>query len=613
MSTDYHPPTADIDESRTTPSSRGVAGHFFDMLHERLSARQFILVLSFLVGILTAIAAYVLKWLIHSIETLLTSGFDVTGSNWLLLVYPVVGILLTALFIRYVVRDDIGHGVTKILYAISRRQGHIRPHNRWSSVIASALTIGCGGSVGAESPIVLTGSAIGSHLGSICRLDHKTLMLLIGCGASGAVAGIFKAPIAGLVFTLEVLMIDLTMASLLPLLVSCLTATCLTYALTGPEAMFSFSLVDPFTVERVPTAILLGIFCGLMSLYFTRMMNAFEQVFGRLGNMYAKLALGGSVLAVLIYFFPPLYGEGYNTISQLLNAGQGADAHEVLSGSFFYGHTDSLLLFLGLIMLFKVFATTATNGGGGCGGTFAPSLFLGCIAGYVFSQVWNIYQPFGLHVPETNYALLGMAGVMSGVFHAPLTGVFLIAELTGGYALFIPLMIVSVASYLTIHAFEPHSIYSMRLARKGELITHHKDRAILTLMTLDAIIDKERPRLKPDMYLGQVVQAVSSSKSLHFAVVDEGGKLLGVINLNKIRKVLFRSELYRMYRAEQLMLKPTMTLSTSDSMSVVMDKFQDCDAGTLPVLRPDGQFVGFVSRTRLYASYRQIMKDYSEE
>ena len=613
MSTDYHIPSADFDESRTTPPSRGLAGRLFDLLHERLTDRQFILVLSFLVGVLTAIAAYVLKWLIHTIETVLTSGFDMTGSNWLFLVYPVVGILLTALFIRYVVRDDIGHGVTKILYAISRRQGHIRPHNRWSSVIASALTIGCGGSVGAESPIVLTGSAIGSHLGSICRLDHKTLMLLIGCGASGAVAGIFKAPIAGLVFTLEVLMIDLTMASLLPLLVSCLTATCLTYALTGPEAMFSFSLVDPFTVDRVPTAILLGIICGLMSLYFTRMMNAFEQVFGRLGNMYAKLALGGSVLAVLIYFFPPLYGEGYTTISQLLNAGQGADAQEVLSGSFFYGHADSLLLFLGLIMLFKVFATPATNGGGGCGGTFAPSLFLGCIAGFVFSQVWNIYQPFGLHVPETNYALLGMAGVMSGVFHAPLTGVFLIAELTGGYALFIPLMIVSVASYLTIHAFEPHSIYSMRLARKGELITHHKDRAILTLMTLDAIIDKERPRLKPDMYLGQVVQAVSSSKSLHFAVVDEGGKLLGVINLNKIRKVLFRSELYRMYRAEQLMLKPTMTLSTSDSMSVVMDKFQDCDAGTLPVLRPDGQFVGFVSRTRLYASYRQIMKDYSEE
>lgn len=591
----------------------GPVSRFFDWLHERLSQRQFILFLSFLVGIGAATAAYILKWLIGQIEHLLTSGFDQTGSNWLFLVYPVIGIFLTALFIKYIVKDDIGHGVTKILYAISRRQGHIRPHNRWSSVIASGLTIGFGGSVGAESPIVLTGSAIGSHLGKLCRLDHKTLMLLIGCGASGAVAGIFKAPIAGLVFTLEVLMIDLTMASLLPLLVSCLTATCLTYALTGSEAMFYFTLQDPFSVERVPTSILLGIFCGLISLYFTRSMNAFEQVFGKLHNMYAKLALGGSVLAILIFFFPPLYGEGYTTISQLLNAGNSAGAESILSGSSFYGHGDSLLLFLGLILLFKVFATTATNGGGGCGGTFAPSLFLGCIGGFVFSSVWNIYTPFGLHIPETNYALLGMAGVMSGVFHAPLTGVFLIAELTGGYALFIPLMIVSVASYLTINTFEPHSIYSMRLARKGELLTHHKDRSILTLMTLDAIIDKERPRLTPEMYLGQVVQKISTSKSLHFAVVDAGGKLMGVININKIRKIIFRSELYRTYKADQLMYKPEVRLSTTDSMAVVMDKFSDCDAGTLPVITPDNTFVGFVSRTRLYASYRQIMKDYSEE
>ena len=380
--------------------------------------------------------------------------------------------------------------------------------------MASALTIGFGGSVGAESPIVLTGSAIGSDLGRIFRLDHKTLMLLIGCGASGAVAGIFKAPIAGLVFTLEVLMIDLTMASLLPLLVSCLTATCITYALTGSDAMFAFNLSEPFSVNRVPTSILLGIFCGLISLYFTRTMNAFEKVFVKLKNLYIKLALGGSVLALLIYFFPPLYGEGYATISTLVGMTGNGEAETVLNNSLFYGHPEYLLLFLGLIIVFKVFATTATNGGGGCGGTFAPSLFLGCIGGFVFSRIWNQHELLGIHVPETNYALLGMAGVMSGVFHAPLTGVFLIAELTGGYALFIPLMIVSVASYLTINAFEPHSIYSMRLARNGELLTHHKDRSILTLMTLDAIVDKERPRLTPKMNLGQVVQAVSASKSL---------------------------------------------------------------------------------------------------
>lgn len=578
---------------------------------KHLSAKQFLLILALLVGIGSALAAQVLKLLIHEIEHLLTSQFDVTRANWLFLVYPVVGIFLTALFIKYVVRDDIGHGVTKILYALSRKQGNIRSHNRWSSVIASAITIGFGGSVGAESPIVLTGSAIGSHLGQMFKLDHKTMILLIGCGASGAVAGIFKAPIAGLMFTLEVLMVDLTMASLLPLLVSCLTATCITYAWTGTQPMFNFVLNDPFTVERVPTAVLLGIFCGFISLYFTRVMNSFEQVFGKLGNMYAKLALGGAVLAVLIYCFPPLYGEGYNTISMLLSGGGGAEA--VLNNSLFYGHADWLIVYLCLIILFKVFATTATNGGGGCGGTFAPSLFLGCIGGFVFSRLWNAYGVFDVAVPETNYALLGMAGVMSGVFHAPLTGVFLIAELTGGYDLFLPLMIVSVASYLTIHAFERHSIYAMRLARKGELLTHHKDQSVLTLMSLDAIIDKERPKLRPDMYLGQIVQAISTSKSLHFAVVGLEGSLLGVINVNSIRKIIFRSELYRMYRAEQLMQQPQVTLRTDDSMQTIMEKFARCEAGTLPVLSPDDKYVGFVSRTRLLAAYRQVIKDFSEE
>lgn len=606
-------PTPTISHAPASPAGTGLLGNVLGRISRHMSHRQFILLLSFLIGIGAALSAYILKWLIHAIEHILTSQFDVTRTNGLFLVYPVIGIFLTAIFIKYVVRDDIGHGVTKILYAISRRQGHIRSHNCWSSVIASALTIGFGGSVGAESPIVLTGSAIGSDLGRRCNLDHKTLMLLIGCGASGAIAGIFKAPIAGLVFTLEVLMIDLTMASLLPLLVSCLTATCLTYMLTGTGAMFAFDLLSPFTIERVPSAILLGIFCGLISLYFTRAMNSFEQVFGRLKNLYAKLALGGSVLAVLIYFFPPLYGEGYNTISVLLRANNTSTADTVMNNSLFYDHAEYLLLFLGLIIVFKVFATTATNGGGGCGGTFAPSLFLGCIGGFVFSRLWNQYAPFGIVVPETNYALLGMAGVMSGVFHAPLTGVFLIAELTGGYALFLPLMIVSVAAYLTINTFEPHSIYSMRLARKGELLTHNKDNAVLTLMTLDAIIDKERPMLSPDMYLGQIVQTVSTSKSLHFAVVNAKGELLGVINLNNLRKIIFRSELYKTYTAQQLMTQPDVVLHTDDAMSTVMEKFQNCDTGTLPVLRADGTFVGFVSRTRLYASYRKIMKDFSEE
>lgn len=576
-----------------------------------LTPKQLIFTLALLVGVGSAIAAWVLKTLIEEIALLLTSHFDVTSANRLYLVYPVVGIFLCVMFVKFIVRDDISHGVTKILYALSRRQGDIRSHNCWSSVIASSLTIGFGGSVGAESPIVLTGSAIGSLLGRQFRVDHKTMMLLIGCGASGAIAGIFKAPIAGLMFTLEVLMVDLTMASLLPLLVSCLTATCITYTIAGTSPMFSFELTDPFIVRRVPTALLLGVTCGLVSLYFTRVMNSFEQVFGKLRHPAARLALGGVVLAVLIYFFPPLYGEGYGTISLLLSGD--AHASEVMNNSFFYGHETSLVTYLVLIILVKVFATTATNGGGGCGGTFAPSLFLGCIAGYVFSALWNIQTPFGITVPSTNYALLGMAGVMSGVFHAPMTGVFLIAELTGGYDLFIPLMIVSVCSYITIHTFEPHSIYAMRLARRGELLTHHKDRSVLTLMSLDAIIDKERPLLRPDMYLGQIVQAVSTEKALHFAVVDIKGGLLGIINLNGIRKLIFRSELYRMYRADQLMTRPSIVLRTDDSMTAVMERFSHTSTGTLPVLTPEGIFVGFVSRTRLLAAYRQVLKDFSEE
>ena len=580
-----------------------------------LSQKQFVFMLALLVGVGSALAAQLLKVLIHEIEYMLTSQFDVAEANWLFLVYPIVGIFLTAVFIKYIVRDNIGHGVTKILYALSRRQGNIRPHNCWSSVFASALTIGFGGSVGAESPIVLTGSAIGSTLGKLFRVDHKMMILLIGCGASGAVAGIFKAPIAGLMFTLEVLMIDMTMASLLPLLVSCLTATCITYALTGTDPMFNFMLNDPFTVERVPTSVMLGVLCGFISLYFTRVMNSFEQVFGRFKNMYVRIALGGSVLAVLIFFFPSLYGEGYSTIRELLQYDMNPNAGNLLDSSLFYGHNEFLLIYLGLIILFKVFATTATNGGGGCGGTFAPSLFLGAIAGFVFSQLWNVYAvPFvGFNVPVTNYVLLGMSGVMSGVFHAPLTGVFLIAELTGGYALFIPLMIVSVASYITIHAFEKHSIYAMRLARKGQLLTHHKDHSALTLMSLDDVIDKERPILSPDMFLGQVVQTIAHSRSLHFAVVNLKGELQGVININELRKVIFRSELYRVYSANQLMREPSQLLYTHESMQSIMQKFAHSDAGTLPVVDADGVFVGFVSKTQLYATYRQIMKDFSEE
>ena len=585
---------------------------FIQWREEKISEKRFVLLLSFVVGILTALAALILKFLIHQIEFFLTDNFDVTGANWLYLLYPVVGIFLTGLFVRNIVKDDISHGVTKILYAISRRQGRIKRHNVWSSVIASAITIGFGGSVGAEAPIVLTGSAIGSNLGKTFKMEHKTLMLLIGCGAAGAVAGIFKAPIAGLVFTLEVLMIDLTMASLLPLLVSCVTAATVSYITTGTEAMFRFHLDNPFAMERIPYAILMGIACGLVSLYFTRAMDSVEDVFRKYSNPYTKLVIGGVMLSILIFLFPPLYGEGYNTIELLLNGNTLSDWNEVMDNSLFYGFGNLLLVYLTLILLFKVFASSATNGGGGCGGIFAPSLFLGCLTGFIFARFCNMFD-LGPYIPEKNFALLGMAGVMSGVMHAPLTGIFLIAELTGGYDLFLALMIVSVSAYLTIIVFEPHSIYSMRLAKRGQLITHHKDKAVLTLMKIENVVEKDFDKVAPDMDLGQMVRVISKAKRNVFPVVNKDGELLGVVLLDDIRNLMFRQELYHRFTVDKFMVSAPAKLNVNDSMDAVMTKFDDTGAWNLPVVDDEGKYIGFVSKSKIFNTYRQVLVDFSAE
>ena len=554
-------------------------------------------------GIFTAIAALILKFLIHSIQNFLTDNFSATGVNYLYLVYPVVGIFLAGWFVRNIVKDDISHGVTKILYAISRRQGRIKRHNVWSSTIASAITIGFGGSVGAEAPIVLTGSAIGSNLGSVFKMEHRTLMLLVGCGAAGAIAGIFKAPIAGLVFTLEVLMIDLTMSSLLPLLISAVTAATVSYITTGTEAMFKFHLDQAFELERIPFVILLGIFCGLISLYFTRAMNSVEGVFGKLNNPYKKLALGGVMLSVLIFLFPPLYGEGYDTINLLLNGTSNADWDTVMNNSLFYGYGNLLQVYLILIILLKVFASSATNGGGGCGGIFAPSLYLGCIAGFVFSHFSNDFA-FSAYLPEKNFALMGMAGVMSGVMHA---------QLTGGYDLFLPLMIVSVSSYLTIIVFEPHSIYSMRLAKRGQLLTHHKDRAVLTLMKMENVVENDFVTVHPEMDLGELVKAIAASHRNIFPVTDKNGILLGIVLLDDIRNIMFRQELYHRFTVNKLMTSAPAKLFDTDGMEQVMQTFDDTKAWNLPVVNEEGKYLGFVSKSKIFNSYRQVLVHFSED
>ena len=570
------------------------------------------LLISFLVGIFTACAGLLLKWLIGQIEDLLTHEFVETGANWLYLVYPVIGIWLTMLFIKYIVRDDISHGVTKILFAIARKQSRIKPHNTWTSVAASAITIGFGGSVGAEAPIVLTGSAIGSSLGQVCRLSNKYMMLLVGCGAAGAIAGIFKAPIAGLVFVLEVLMLDLTMTSLLPLLVTSVTAVGLTFAVSGTNPIFEFHLQDAFSVNRIPAYLALGIVCGLVALYFTRTMNFLEGIFRKLQGRYKKFLLGAAMLSLLIYLFPSLYGEGYDLITLLLNGNGQADWDTAMDRSLFYG-SNHLLIYLFLIVVFKVFASTATNGGGGCGGIFAPSLFLGCICGFIFCRLWNMYDVLGIDIPERNFAMLGMCGLMSGVMHAPLTGIFLIAELTGGYALFMPLMIVATGSYLTIKYFEPHSIYAMRLAQRGELLTHHTDKSILTLMSMDSVIQHYDQVLYPDMNLGDVATQVSNSKNHVFPVVNKQMQFVGAVYLDDIRHLVFRTELYRDFAVSQLMTQPEALLSVNDPMEVVVSVFDKTGAWTLPVVDEEGIFVGFIRKSTVLTVYRQMLADLSND
>ena len=580
---------------------------------EHVSDRMFLLTLAFIVGFFAAVAAFSLHWIINQIVMLLTSSFDRTGANWLYLVYPVVGIYLTSLFVRYIVKDNISHGITRILYAISSNKSRLKSHNCWSSVIASAITIGFGGSVGAEAPIVLTGSAIGSNLGQLFHLDRKMLMTLVGCGAAGAIAGIFKAPIAGLVFTLEVLMIDMTMSALLPILVSCVTATCFTYIFSGGASLFIFHLDSEWSVQRIPACVLLGVACGLVSLYFIRMMGACEDMFARFkDHPHIKLAIGGTILSLLIFLFPALYGEGYSSINLLLNGRTEADWNQILNNSLFSGQGFMLIPYIALVLFTKVFATSATNGGGGCGGTFAPSLFIGCFTGFLFSRLWNMHG-IGIYVPEKNFALLGMAGVMSGVMHAPLTGIFLIAELTGGYAMFMPLMIVSVCAYLTIIIFEPHSIYGSRLARQGKLLTHHTDHAVLTLMNLDSVIEKDYLSVTPDMELGQIVHKISRSHSTVLPVLNPAGLLLGEIDIMKIRNVVFRIELYHHFTAAQLMTDPKARLSDATPMAEVMRTFDRTGANWLPVFDVENHLKGYISRQRIYTMYRKMVADMSED
>lgn len=589
--------------------ARLIYDRLIEWREQHVSQKNLVLILSLFVGALSSCAAQLLKTLIFLLQQFVENQLAVHHHFWYF-VCPMIGITLSALYVKYVVKDDISHGITKILYAISQRKSIIKVHNMWSSVVGSALTIGFGGSVGAEAPIVLTGAAIGSNLAKLFRLDQKTMMLMIGCGAAGAIGGIFQAPIAGLVFTLEVLMMDLTMTSVAPLLLSSVTATAISMMASHQTAMFALANIEPFSLERIPLYVLLGVFCGQVSLYFTRGMNGLEQFFKqRVRKTWQKCLTGGVTLGVLVFFFPPLYGEGYETIRQLINGNSAA----ALESSLFAPWADSAWVLVGyfvMILLLKIVASVATNGGGGVGGIFAPSLFMGAIAGFLCARLCNMV---GLSVPESNFALAGMSGLMAGVMHAPLTGIFLIAELTGGYHLFMPLMIVAVISYLTIMIFEPHSLYAMRLAQKGELLTHNKDRSVLTLLKMDNVLETDLTTLYPEMTLGELVKVISESRRNIFPVIDHQGRLLGLLLLDEVRNIMFQPRLYNRFTVRQLMNSPQAVLDHNMTMEKVMEVFEDTGAWNLPVIDEQKRYLGFVSKSKIFNSYRHLLVHFSEE
>ena len=571
---------------------------------KHISERYFILLLSLSIGVTMALLAALLKFIIHHIESFVL--LHIEQRSYLYLVFPALGILLSLLFVRYIVRDDISHGVTKVLSSISQRKSRIKPHNTWSSLLASALTISFGGSVGAESPIVMTGAAIGSNFGRLFRLEQRNLMLLIGCGVAGALGGIFKAPISGLVFVIEVLLLDLTMASVLPLLVSSVSAAAVAYVLSGKENLFLFIQTDPYYIERIPLMLLLGVVCGLISLYFSKTMFYVEGEFKKLKSQRTRYLISAAVLSLLIFLFPPLYGEGYDSVNILLDG----QYTQLLDGSIFEAFSSSywvVFAFFLLTVLFKVFASVATNSGGGCGGLFAPTLFVGGLTGFLFSYLVNYFSSMRVFISPKNYILLGMAGLMAGVMHAPLTGVFLIAELSGGYNHFLPLMLVSLTSFATIRIFMPHSIYSLRLAEQGKLLTHQKDTAVLTLMNLENVLEHDFEVVHPEMTLGEMVKVISVSHRNSFPVVNASGILVGIVELDNVRNIMFRPELYDRYRVRRIMVAPEVKIRASMPMTEVMRLFDETKEWKMPVVDDEGRYLGFISKSAIFNNYREVL------
>lgn len=565
-----------------------------------ISDNNFILIIAGLIGIFSGLAAVSLKTTVHTIIHYLELNLDLFGFNYLYLGYPLIGILLTVLVSKYFFRENLGHGITQILYSISKNSSIIRKTRMYSRMVTSAITVGFGGSVGLEAPIVVTGSAIGSNLARLFHLSYKKRTLLLGCGAAGAVSAIFNSPITGVIFAMEVILTEVKISRFIPLLLASVCGQLVSIILLGDDILFSFRLKDPFAARETGYYILLGATCGMISLYFTRMMFYFEGAIQKLKSDFGRAFIGGISLAIIILTFPPIYGEGYVTIKSLL-AGNSTD---IFQHSFYYWlaeHQISLIIFLLLIILVKPIATALTIGAGGSGGIFAPSLFMGGLSGYLFSTTSN--SMFGSNLSTSNFTLVGMCGVMSGVLHAPLTAIFLIAEITSGYMLFVPLMLVSAISFSTISYFEKHSIYTKRLIETGDLIQYDKDQIVLSLIDLKKIIEKDLLIIHPDSSLNDLVKLVKKSKRNIFPVVNEKRELEGIVTLDDIREMMFDEESRSNVIIKTVMQKPPASVSTQEKMQSVMNKFEVTQAWNLPVI-DEGKYVGFISKSRIFNAYR---------
>ena len=574
--------------------------------------KNLLLILSLFVGICSGLAAVILTTLVEHIKDFLTSRIVTAGETVLYLVLPGVGMLISMLLLRYVIKDKIGHGVTKVLVAVSKNESRIKPHNMWSSILTSSLTIGFGGSVGAEAPIVYTGAAIGSNVARMMGLSYRSMTILLGCGAAGAVAGIFKVPLAGVLFTLEILMFNISMTSMMPLLLSTVSATVISYLFLGNSLPFVCTL-SPFRMENIPFYILLGIFCGFCSLYFLRMTLTLEDKLSGFRNPYLKWLFCAVLLGLLIFLFPPLYGEGYGDLHPLLNGEEvNYDGTTLLSGML---HTPWMVpVFFALVLLLKVFAMTFTNAGGGVGGTFGPTLFVGALAGFILARTINlVLSGSDFVVPEQNFVLVGMAGLMAGVMQAPMTAIFLIAEISGGYELLLPLILTATISFGTMRIFEKYSIYTKRIAHTGELLTHDSDQAVLTLLKMDDLIEKDFSPVSIDASLGDFVQTISTSGRNIFPVLDSGGHFQGYVSLEDVRSDMFRQELYASQHVYNYMHSAPEYVYEGESMDVVMHKFEKTDAWNLPVVKKDRTYLGFVSKSKIFSAYRDELKELSQD